>query len=140
MAMHTCPRCGGAVRSDAPSCPHCGFVPGASPPAFGAGAGAAVGGTEGMAVASMVLGIAGFVACPLVCHVLAIVFGTQAKSRIRQSPGLQGDGMATAGIVLGWVGVGLALLFLVIIIIAGINSHSSSSSLGHLAQAVQTLV
>jgi hypothetical protein len=49
--------------------------------------------------------------------VLALVFGYIAKNQIRQR-GEGGGGMATAGIVLGWIGVG----FLVIAIIAGVAS------------------
>ncbi|TYP81338.1 DUF4190 domain-containing protein [Blastococcus xanthinilyticus] len=66
--------------------------------------------TNGMAVASMVLGI---VWIYWIGSILALVFGYVAKQQIRER-GEAGDGMATAGIVLGWVGVGifgLVLLF-----------------------------
>lgn len=56
--------------------------------------------TNGMAVASMVLGIV------WVCwigSILALVFGYVALGQIRQL-GQQGRGMVIAGIVLGWVG------------------------------------
>ena len=86
--------------------------------------------TEGMAVASLVLGIAGFVVCPLICSVLAIVFGTQAKNRIRQDPTLQGEGMAQAGFILGIIGLAVGVILLVIVILAAANNSSSSSSLG----------
>ena len=66
--------------------------------------------TESSAVASLVLGILGFVACPVVCSILAIVFGNQAKNRIRANPALEGENLAKAGIILGWVGVGLSIL------------------------------
>ncbi len=57
-----------------------------------------------MAIAALVSGIAGFLC--FIPAVLAIVFGFVSKSQIRQSGGTQrGDGMATAGIVLGifWI-------------------------------------
>jgi len=93
--------------------------------------------TEGTAVASLVLGIAGFVVCPLICSVLAIVFGTQAKNKIRQDPSLQGEGMAQAGFVLGIIGLALGAILLVIVIIAAAtNNSSSSSSLGAVAHLV----
>jgi hypothetical protein len=95
--------------------------------------------TEGLAVASLVLGIAGFVVCPLICSVLAIVFGTQAKNKIRLDPSLQGEGMAQAGFILGIVGLAVGVVLLVIVIFAAANNSSSSSSLGavvaHLASA-----
>jgi hypothetical protein len=62
--------------------------------------------------ASLVLGLV--FACGI-GSILALVFGHQAKNEIEASNGTQGgEGMATAGIVLGWVGVGLAILYLVI--------------------------
>lgn len=65
--------------------------------------------TNGMAIASMVLGILWLW---WIGSVLALVFGYVAKSQIRDRNEL-GGGMATAGIVLGWVGVGLFALFVV---------------------------
>jgi hypothetical protein len=55
--------------------------------------------------------------------VLALIFGYQARTQIDASGGTQtGRGMATAGIVLGWIGVGGILL----IVLAAIASSSSS--------------
>src|SRR5437764_12154983 len=84
--------------------------------------------TEGLAVASLVLGIAGFVVCPLICSVLAIIFGVQAKGKIRQDPSLQGEGMAQAGFILGIIGLAVGAILLIVIIIAAANSGSSTSS------------
>ena len=67
--------------------------------------------TSGYAIASLVLGIAGFVFFPLVPSILAVVFGKKARAEIRS--GARGDGLATAGIVLGWIGIGLTVLALV---------------------------
>ena len=64
--------------------------------------------TNGMAIASMVLGILWLY---WIGSVLALVFGYIAKKQIRERSET-GGGMATAGIVLGWVGVGFLLLFL----------------------------
>jgi uncharacterized membrane protein len=59
--------------------------------------------TNGFAIASMVLGILWIY---WIGSVLALVFGYKAKQEIAASNGGQGGaGMATAGIVLGWVGV-----------------------------------
>ena len=44
--------------------------------------------------------------------ILALVFGYVAKRQIRER-GDAGSGMATAGIVLGWVGIGFLTLGLV---------------------------
>jgi hypothetical protein len=62
-----------------------------------------------MAIASMVLGILWLY---WVGSILALVFGCLAKQQIEQR-GDSGGGMATAGIVLGWIGIGtLVLVFL----------------------------
>ena len=64
--------------------------------------------TNGLAVASMVLGI---VWVYWIGSILALVFGYVARSQIRER-GEGGDGMAIAGIVLGWIGVGVLVLAL----------------------------
>ncbi|MFF5718766.1 DUF4190 domain-containing protein [Streptomyces buecherae] len=58
--------------------------------------------TNGLAVASMVLGILWLY---WVGSILALIFGYVARNQIRER-GEGGGGMATAGLVLGWVGVG----------------------------------
>ena len=76
-------------------------------------------GTNGMAIASMVLGILWVY---WIGSILALVFGYVALSQIK-STRQSGRGMAIAGVVLGWVGVGT----LVLLIIIGIASAQSSS-------------
>ena len=66
-------------------------------------------GTPGKATASLVLGIAGLIICPLICSVLAIIFGTQAKNEIRRQ-NLGGYGIAQAGFILGIIGLILGIL------------------------------
>lgn len=68
--------------------------------------------TNGMAIASMVLGILWLY---WIGSILALIFGYVAKRQIDESGGRQqGRGMAIAGIALGWVGVGFLALFLVL--------------------------
>jgi uncharacterized protein DUF4190 len=70
--------------------------------------------TNGLAVASMVLGILG---AYLITAILALVFGYKAKRQIDASEGRQGGrGMAIAGIVLGWVMLPLSIANLVWIV------------------------
>ncbi len=66
--------------------------------------------TNGMAVASMVLGILWIV---WIGSVLALVFGYIAKRQIAER-GEGGAGLATAGIVLGWIGAATFALFFVL--------------------------
>ena len=70
--------------------------------------------TNGLAVASMVLGILCLYG---IGSVLALVFGYQAKGQIERSGGREsGRGMAIAGIVLGWIGLALMAFFIIAIV------------------------
>lgn len=70
-------------------------------------------GTNGLAIAAMVLGI---VWVWWLGSILAVIFGHVALSQIARSGGTQkGRGMAIAGLVLGWVGVATLLFFIVAI-------------------------
>ena len=83
--------------------------------------------SSGKATAALVLGILGLVFCPLICSVLALVFGYQGRGEIDASGGrLTGRGNATAGIVLGWIGVVICALFLMLIVIAVVAGDSST--------------
>jgi hypothetical protein len=93
--------------------------------------------TNGYALASLILGLA-LVYLPCVSPVtsiLAVVFGKRGQREIAESGGRQdGAGLATAGIILGWIGIALTaigLAVLVVVIIAA--AASDSSSLGVLA-------
>ena len=66
--------------------------------------------TNGMAIAAMVLGILWIY---WIGSILALIFGYVARNEIRKN-GQSGDGMAIAGIVLGWVGVGILTAILII--------------------------
>lgn len=106
--MPYCTHCGTQVAEQAHACPQCGH------PRAPAGVPSAGRRTEGSAVASLVLGIAGFAVCPIVLHIAAIILGNQARRRIDGDPMLEGDGLARAGVILGWVGLALYGLLLVV--------------------------
>ncbi len=77
--------------------------------------------TNGLAIASFVLGLVGWVPCG-VGSVVAIVLGFVARTQIRSSHGRQGgDGLALAGIILGF----LAIAFLIAILVLGAVSNSN---------------
>ena len=74
--------------------------------------------TSGKSTAALVMGILGLFLCPLICSVLALVFGYQARREIDNSGGrVTGRGSATAGIVLGWIGVALVAAFIALVIL-----------------------
>ena len=63
-----------------------------------------------MAIASMVLGILGWTILPGLASIAAIITGHMAKKEINGSMGqLGGDGMATAGLVMGYASVAIVL-------------------------------
>jgi hypothetical protein len=81
-----------------------------------------------MAVASLVLGIFGLVGCPLVASIVAVILGTQARTKIRQDPSLEGDGLARVGVILGWIGIDIAALLIVGGIIALVSFRTTGYS------------
>ena len=69
--------------------------------------------TSGLAIASLVLSLLFFYG---VGSIIAIVLGFRARREIEAANGtLQGRGMATAGVVIGFIGVFLAILIFVML-------------------------
>jgi hypothetical protein len=59
------------------------------------------------------MGIAGWTLLPVIGSILAIIFGYMARNEIRQRPDeVEGEGLAVAGLVLGWVMIGLSVVVL----------------------------
>lgn len=102
-----------------------GGYPMAGPP-YG---GAANAGTNGLAIASLVLGILWLWG---VGSILAVVFGHVGKRQIHER-GQGGSGLATAGLVLGYLGIAGAIFF--ILVVAGaISTFNSAVSNDEAAQ------
>jgi len=73
--------------------------------------------TSALAIVSLVFGILAWVALPLIGAVIAIVTGHMARSEIQAAYGdLQGDGMAVAGLVLGYLNLVIAMFGVVLIV------------------------
>lgn len=67
--------------------------------------------TSTMAIISLIAGIAGFSFLPVIGTIVALITGYSARNETRAvPPTASGDGLATAGIVMGWVQVGLSIL------------------------------
>jgi hypothetical protein len=76
--------------------------------------------TNGFSIAALVLGI---LWVSWIGSILAVIFGHIAKNQIERSNGTQsGRGMAIAGLVLGWIGVGTLLLFIVLTVIGAAST------------------
>ena len=85
--------------------------------------------TNGLAIASLVLGIVGFFVYFGfgVTAILALVFGYVSRKQIRQR-GQNGSGLAVAGIVLGWIGLTLLVIAILVFVVASSGCGGSVDS------------
>lgn len=71
-----------------------------------------------LALTSLITGILGWTILPLLGSVVAIITGHLAKKEIKDSYGtISGSGMASAGLILGYVQLGFTVLALLAIIV-----------------------
>lgn len=67
--------------------------------------------TSTLATISLIAGILGFAGLPIIASIAAIWTGYAARAETRSiPPKASGDGMATAGIIMGWIQIGLAVV------------------------------
>lgn len=73
--------------------------------------------TSGTAIASLIFGIVAWVFLPFIGALVAVVCGHVARGEIRRmQPGtIEGDGMAIAGLILGYVQLAVCLLCVLLI-------------------------
>ena len=152
--MPACLHCGRELSPRATVCPECGEPGPAASPAGGAAAPppqsppypppppappahqpgsvgsviAAVPRTEPFAIASIVCAVANFFGAFIIGAILAIVFGKMAQKNIAQNPALEGANLARMGIIIGWVGIGLLVAFILLgIAFLGVFNTSTTS-------------
>jgi hypothetical protein len=70
--------------------------------------------TNNLAIAAMVVALVSLISCPLIGAV-AVYLGNRARTEIRAS-GEDGDGMALAGVIVGWCAVGLSALLVLVMV------------------------
>lgn len=64
---------------------------------------------------SLILGILGLVFCGIFAGIPALILGSSARKEIAASQGaLTGDGMAKAGVILGWISVALTVVAIIL--------------------------
>lgn len=104
------------------------YAPSAYPqqPAYGAPYGYAPK-TNTLAIFSLIASIVNFIFIPVIGSIVAVITGHMALKQVRTS-GEAGRGMALAGTIVGWVGIGLFALGLVIVIILLATIGAASSS------------
>ncbi|MFU8852993.1 DUF4190 domain-containing protein [Micromonospora sp. SL1-18] len=82
--------------------------------------------TNTMAIVALVLALVGFASC--ITAPIGAILGHVARKQIRET-GEQGEGMAKAAIIVGWILTGLLVLLIavyVVVIIVAINSADTS--------------
>lgn len=91
----------------------------AAPPAGGMPYGTAAYQTptnNGLAIAALVCGLASFATC--ITAIPAVILGHMARKQIRESGGTQqGDGMALAGLIIGYIFIVLLIAYIIFIVV-----------------------
>lgn len=99
--------------------------------------------TSTLAVVSLVAGILSFMVLPVIGGLAAVITGHMARNEIRDSQGrLTGDGLATAGLVLGYANLALGLCGLcgIGLWFVGLLGMSSSTSSWGLVPGLLALI
>jgi len=74
---------------------------------------------SGLAIGSLVSSILGLTFVPLAGSIVGLVLGYMARKAIQESAGtVGGDGLAKAGVIIGWVGVGLSAAACCLVVLA----------------------
>jgi competence protein ComGC len=90
---------------------------GTTPPSFPPSGPAQPPKTSALAIWSLVLGILSVLGCCILIAIPAVICGHTALGRIRKSSGtLQGEGLAIAGLITGYVGMVIWILLAIIAI------------------------
>jgi hypothetical protein len=81
--------------------------------------------TDGLAIASLILSLSSLILGPL-GSIPGIICGHIARSRVRRDPSLSGDGLAVAGLIVGYLILAGSLIMLAVLLIV-----TARSSVGH---------
>jgi len=85
--------------------------------------------TNTLAIVALVLSLVGFASCGITAPIGAIM-GHVARKQIRET-GEEGDGMALAGIIVGWIMTALMLaviIFYIVMIVIAVGASNASST------------
>lgn len=73
--------------------------------------------TSPLAIVSLVSGILGWTFLPMIAAIVAIITGHLARSEIRDHPGMEGDGLALVGLILGYTMIAISVLTVIVVIL-----------------------
>ena len=130
-----CPRCGQEVAPGTMFCPYCQnpltatpTPPPAAPVGYQPPVYAQPQRTSSMATVSLITGILSLTLCGLIAGIVAVITGFQARKEIAASGGtVGGEGQAKAGIIMGFISIGLSVIggciYLIIVLSSGISSY-----------------
>lgn len=95
--------------------------------------------TSGLAIASLVCGITAWTILPIfITAIAAVITGHMAKKEIRTAGGtLSGNGMATAGLILGYINIVVFILAVIAFSFLVINSASINSVFNDINNSLQ---
>lgn len=71
--------------------------------------------TNVLAIVALISGVVGLTFVPFLGSIVAVVTGHMARKELRRT-GEQGDGLALAGLITGYVGIGLGVLVTVLVL------------------------
>jgi hypothetical protein len=140
-----CFKCGAAMPDQAPSCPQCGAgvseapqiaqrapLPPPPAPAYSTHETAPQPyaiqqQADGKATTSLILGILSITCFSVLAGIPAVILGHLAKSNIRKSGGrVGGDGLATAGLLMGYISIAVVPFILAIAVPSLLRSRATA--------------
>jgi hypothetical protein len=86
--------------------------------------------TNGLAIASLVVSLCGFVLLGGLPAIVGAIMGHFARRQVRER-GEDGDGLALAGVIVGYIGFGIGLLiwgFVILVFVLAIGAASTAGT------------
>ncbi len=91
-----------------------------------------------MAIVSLISGIAAWVILPFLGAIAAVITGHMAKKEIRESNGMKtGNGLATAGLILGYAQLAITVCSVCVIILLAVLAPATGSVFSNIIENSQ---